>query len=111
MDTPIKINIKPISVNTVWAGKRYKTPAYKKYEAVVLMMLPNKIELPKPPYQINFKFGFSSSASDWDNPIKPNQDIIAKKYKFNDKLIKRAVVEIDMVKKGSEYFEFQLIGI
>lgn len=67
-----------------------------------------KIIIPEPPFEIYFKFGFSSKASDWDNPIKPIQDILSKKYGFNDKLIRRAVVETEIVKKGKEYFEFEL---
>ena len=102
-----RINIKPISVNDVWKGKRYKTDLYKSYESVLLYKLP-KITLPDPPFEIYFKFGFSSSASDWDNPIKPIQDILSKKYGFNDKLIEKGVVETEKVKKGQEYFEFEL---
>lgn len=104
---PIRMEVKPLSINQCWQGKRYKTDAYKKYEAVLLMTLP-KMDLPEPPYQIYFKFGFSSASSDYDNCIKGTQDILSKKYKFNDKLIKRAVIDIESVKKGSEFFEFKI---
>ena len=103
----IKINIKPLSVNDVWQGKRFKTPAYKNYEKLLLLTLP-KIKIPEPPYVIYFEFGFSNSASDWDNPVKPFQDILSKKYRFNDKLIKRAIVDTVLVKKGQEYIKFQI---
>lgn len=103
----IKLNIKPLSVNEVWQGKRYKTPAYKNYEKIVLLTLP-KIKIPNPPYVIYFEFGFSNSASDWDNPVKPFQDILSKKYNFNDKLIKKAIVCTTTVKKGHEYIKFQI---
>lgn len=66
------------------------------------------MEVPVPPYEIHFKFGFSNSLSDWDNPVKPTQDILSKKYMFNDKLIRRAIVETELVKKGEEYVEFEL---
>ena len=71
-------------------------------------MLPGEYKMPPPPYQIYFKFGFSSKLSDWDNPIKSCQDAIAKKYKFNDKLIRRGVVETEIVPRGKEYFEFKI---
>jgi hypothetical protein len=103
----IKINIKPLSVNDVWQGKRFKTPAYKNYEKLLLLTLP-KIKIPEPPYVIYFEFGFSNSASDWDNPVKPFQDILSKKYRFNDKLIKRAIVDTVLVKKGHEYVKFKI---
>lgn len=101
------IQLKPLSVNEAWQGKRFKTPAYKKYEKDILLLLP-KIELPAAPYEIYFKFGFSSVSSDWDNPIKPFQDILAKKYGFNDKLIFRAVVERCKVDKGNEFIQFEI---
>jgi hypothetical protein len=107
----IKIDIKPLSVNEAYKGKRYKTNDYKRYEIAVLSLLPKKYDLPEPPYEIRFTFGFSSHASDWDNCIKATQDIISKKYKFNDKLIKRGVVEVDNVPKGSEYFTFEILSL
>lgn len=102
-----RIDIKPLSVNEAWQGKRYKTNKYKEYEETLLWLLPN-IKIPNPPYEIYFKFGFSSKLSDWDNPIKPTQDILSKKYDFDDKLIRKAVVETEIVKKGSEYFIFDI---
>jgi hypothetical protein len=54
------------------------------------------------------RFGFSNRLSDWDNPVKPVQDILSKKYGFNDKLIRRAVVETEIVRKGAEYVEFEI---
>ncbi|WP_283687571.1 hypothetical protein [Dysgonomonas sp. Marseille-Q5470] len=46
--------------------------------------------------------------SDWDNPVKPTQDILSKKYRFNDKLIRKAIVETEIIKKGKEYIEFEI---
>ena len=103
----VRINIKPLSVNEAWQGRRYKTPKYKQYQETLLWLLP-KIKIPKPPYQIYFKFGFSNSLSDWDNPVKPTQDILSKKYGFDDKLIRKAIIETEIVKKGQEYIEFDI---
>jgi hypothetical protein len=104
----VKINIKPLSVNTAWKGQRFKTDAYKKYEYEMMFVhLPKKIEMPEPPYEVHYNFGFSSSLADWDNPVKPLQDILQKRYGFNDKLIKRAVVDIYDVPKGQEFIEFE----
>jgi Holliday junction resolvase RusA-like endonuclease len=109
----IRIDIKPISVNDVWQGKRYKTDEYKKFEEDLMFMLPNiKIELDKKKkYQIHYKWYFSSASSDFDNPIKPITDIISKYYGFNDRLIKRAIIEVEQVKKGKEFFEFKIIEL
>jgi len=103
----IKINVKPLSVNQAWKGQRFKTDAYKDYERLLFRLLP-PIDLPTPPFQVIFRFGFSSTLSDWDNPIKPLQDILQKKYGFDDKKIKRAVVDIESVEKGSEYVFFKI---
>lgn len=104
------ISIRPLSVNQCWAGQRFKTPAYKKYEHDVLFLLPRDIIIPEPPYIIYFQFGVSSSLSDWDNPVKPIQDLLQKKYGFNDKHIRKGVVEIEVVPKGKEYISFELLN-
>lgn len=70
------------------------------------MVLP-RLTLPQPPFKIFFEFGFSTIASDYDNPIKPIQDILQKKYGFDDKQIYEANVKKVLVKKGQEYFKFQ----
>ena len=105
----IKVDLKPLSVNDAWKGRRYMTDEYKTYKKSLFYLLPQKIEIPDPPFEIHFEFGFSSSLSDWDNPIKPTQDIIAKKYGFNDKLIKKGVVISESVKPGKEYIKFKLL--
>lgn len=104
----IKIDIKPLSVNEAWQGRRFKTQKYKEYERSLFYLLPKKIDIPLPPFQIYFKFGLSSSLADWDNPVKPTQDILSKKYSFNDKLIRKAIVETEIVEKGKEYLIFQI---
>jgi hypothetical protein len=104
-----RIEVKPLSVNDVWKGKRYKTDAYKAFERKLMLILPKKIDLPEPPFEIHLRWGFSCSSSDWDNPIKPFQDVLQKKYKFNDKLIKKGIVEAVSVPKGQEFIEFNII--
>ncbi len=103
----IKLQIKPLSVNQVWQGKRYKTNTYKQYEQLVLFLLP-KLEVPQGKLQVHFEFGLSSKNADWDNPIKPIQDILQKKYGFNDRMIYKAIVEKVDVKKGSEFIKFEI---
>lgn len=106
----IVMNVKPLSVNECWMGRRFKTPAYKAYEKELLYTLPN-ITLPAPPYSIYFELGLSNLLSDWDNPIKPLQDILQKKYGFNDKDIHHAEVLKVKVPKGNEYFKVSIHNI
>lgn len=103
----IKLDIKPLSVNECWQGQRFKTPKYKAYEKHVLLSLP-KITIPSPPFIVSYEFGLSSPLADWDNPVKPLQDILQKKYGFNDKDIVRAIVDKKIVEKGEEYFKFNI---
>jgi Holliday junction resolvase RusA-like endonuclease len=74
-----------------------------------MSILPKKIELPLPPFEIRLRFGLSNSASDWDNPVKPFQDVLQQMYNFDDKLIKRAVVEVEATKKNEEYIVFEIV--
>ena len=103
----MKIDIKPLSVNNCWQGKRFKTKQYKEYEEALLYMLPN-MKLLEPPYYITYEFGFSNKASDIDNPVKPLTDILQKKYDFNDKDIYKMVLDKKIVKKGKEYINFTI---
>ena len=103
----MKIEIKPLSVNECWRGRRFKTDKYKIYESKLKRLLPI-LELPPPPFSVYYEFGFSSRASDLDNPIKPLQDILQKKYKFDDKEIFEFTARKVKVKKGEEYLIFKI---
>ena len=105
-----RIDIKPLSVNDAWQGRRFKTPDYTQYEKAVLLMLPKK-KLPEPPYEIWFTFGFSNPASDIDNGVKPFVDIMKKKYKFNDKEIYGMHIIKKIVPKRQEFVEFEIVTL
>ena len=101
------LNIKPLSVNIAWQGKRFKTIKYKNYEKICLLSLPN-IYIPPQPYIVNLEFGFSNVSSDIDNPVKPFLDILQKKYGINDKDIFQLNIKKRIVKKGFEYIKFNI---
>jgi Holliday junction resolvase RusA-like endonuclease len=102
------IKIKPLSVNDAWKGRRMKTDNYKRYERDLALLLPRNLKIPDGDLSIYLEWGFSSAASDWDNPIKPFQDILQKKYGFNDNRIFNATVKKIKVPKGSEYVIFDI---
>jgi len=102
-----KLDIKPLSVNEAWRGRRFKTPKYSKYISDLLFILP-KIDIPEGYLHLSLEFGFSNSASDFDNPVKCFVDCLQKKYGFNDKMIKRCTINVEKTKKGSEYIKFNL---
>jgi len=98
------IKIKPLSVNEAWQGKKYKTKKYDDYEELLINnLLPNDYLLNY--NSLNIEFGFSSRASDLDNPLKPLIDILQKKYNFNDNKIYELEVNKEIVKKGDEYIK------
>ncbi len=101
----MRIEIKPLSVNECWMGRRFKTPKYKQYESDLLLLL-KPYEIPSGKLEIWINIGFSSSMSDLDNILKPFIDILQKKYGFNDNRIYKMVVEKETVKKGQEYISF-----
>ncbi len=106
----MKLNIKPLSVNQVWQGKRFKTPKYKGYEKHVLLCL-KPLEVKEGRLCLSLRFGLSSKNADIDNPVKPFIDILQKKYGFNDRHIYQLNVIKEDVPKGSEFIEFTITSI
>ena len=104
----MKIDIKPISVNQVWQGRRFKTPKYKSYEMEMLLKLPNIKNDLNGHLRLDIVFGFSSKASDIDNPLKPFLDCLQKKYSINDNQIYELSVKKEIVKKGNEFINFEI---
>jgi Holliday junction resolvase RusA-like endonuclease len=109
-ENSIKVEMKPMSVNGAWQGRRFKTPKYLAYEKAVLGMLP-KYNLPEPPYRLELTLGVSSKLSDIDNPVKLILDILQKAYSFNDKLIFELLVKKQMTEKRKEFFKFSITHI
>ncbi len=107
----MKIEIKPLSVNDAWKGRRFKTNKYKKWQKDLLFILPKLKTEFNGDLKASFVFGFSSSASDIDNPLKPLIDTLQKKYKFNDNQIKELNVKKEVVKKGSEFIEINIFKL
>jgi len=101
------IKIKPLSVNRVRQWKRFKTKIYKEYEEIVKFIL-KPTDIPEWKLHIDYIFWFSSKLSDIDNPIKPFQDILCKKYWFDDRRIYSFSADKKIVKKGQEFVAFNI---
>lgn len=106
----MKVNIKPLSVNKCWRGRRFKTPSYKEYEKELTLKL-KALDVPNTKLRLDITFGFSNSLNDIDNGLKPFIDILQKKYNFNDRDIYELNVKKDLVKKGFEYIDFEFFTI
>lgn len=107
-ETGGKIYIKPLSVNAAYKGRRFKTKEHDKYCEDVNLLLPNNITVPDGFLKVEYEFGLSSNGGDFDNPVKPLQDILSKKYGFNDNKIMIAVISKIIVPKGKEYIKFNI---
>ena len=105
----VKIDIKPLSVNQAWQGRRFKTKAYNQYIKDVLLLLPSLV-VPDGNLEVEITFGLSNRAADIDNPLKCFIDCLQKKYDFDDKMIYKLVVHKDITKKGKEYINFEIRG-
>ena len=106
----MRVNIKPLSVNQAWQGKRFKTKQYKQYEKELLLVLPD-FEIPEGKLKMDITFALSSKNADIDNPIKCFVDILQKKYNFNDRNIYKMNITKKDVKKGCEYIKFNIRSI
>lgn len=103
-----QVNVKPLSVNKAYQGRRFKTLDYKVFEQELRLVLPNALIVPDGPLSIEFEFGLSNMGGDWDNPIKTAQDVISAKYDFNDNRIIRGSATKVKVEKGKEYIKFKI---
>lgn len=102
-----RIDLKPLSVNEAYRGRRFSTPELAKYKADLGLLLP-RLQLPPGKLAVRYIFGVSSKGADGDNLIKAFQDCIAERYGFNDKIIYEwHVTKVD-VPKGREFVEFEL---
>lgn len=107
------LKIKPLSVNQAWQGQRYKTPAYKKFEHDLILMLPSGRYVfdSKTKLALKYRFGFSNKLCDLANPEKLVTDILVKKYGFDDRQIYNMTLEKVIVPKGNEFIEIEISEI
>jgi len=83
----VRIEIKPLSVNSAFKGKRFKTKEYDQFIKSVLWLLPNNIKVNPTAYlKLNIVFGYSTRAADIDNGLKTILDCLVKKYGFDSVL-------------------------
>lgn len=100
-----RIEVKPLSVNEAWQGKRFKTQKYKSFETELLWKLP-KLGILKAPYKLVVTFGISTT-SDLDNCLKTFLDVLQKKYGIND----RDIFEIHAKKEVTKnhFIDFEIL--
>lgn len=100
------LDIKAISLNQAYRGRRFATSELKKFKEDIFLLLPKCSINIKGKLEVSYIFGISSRGSDGDNLIKAFQDCLAQAYGFNDNIIYKWKVEKVIVSKGEEYIEF-----
>lgn len=105
-----KLNIKPVSVNEAYSGRRVATKKLRQFKTSLTYLLKDKV-IPEGCLQINIVFGFSSKASDLDNGVKAFLDVLQKRYNFNDNRVYQMNLSKQIVKKGSEFIQFEILPI
>ena len=107
----IKLNIKPLSVNQAWKGRRFKTDKYKAFQTLMLHSLPKLKDKPLGALKVTLHYGFSNKLSDIDNPCKMILDCMVKKYGFDDRQIFELIQTKEIVKKGDDFIQFKIENI
>lgn len=102
-----RVNIKPLTQNRAWKGRRFKSDQYKAYAIAVSLLLPANLIVPDGLLKVYYEFGMSTN-SDFDNPCKMFTDILQSKYHFNDSKIMEAHIKKVIVKKGEEFIKFRI---
>ena len=101
-----KVDIKALTINQAYTGRRFKTQKYRDYEKELWYLLPNK-NIPSGDLVFIAKVGYSNRGFDIDNFVKVFLDICQKKYLFNDNRIYRLEIDKEITKKGEEFIEFE----
>lgn len=75
-----EIEIKPLSINQAWQGRRYKTKLYDDYIKELLYLLPQKAQIKAKKVAVEITLYLKNAErNDTDNFIKPLLDIIVKR--------------------------------
>ena len=104
------VEIRPLSVNMCWQGRRFKTPEYKAYERETLLLLPKR-KMIKGNVEVYLIFFFKNDKMrDIDNSIKPILDFFTKKGYIEDD---RKIIHLDISKQKSERegFAFEIMEV
>ena len=104
----ISLLIKPISINSCWQGRRYKTKEAKIYDKSLQLLLPKK-KIEAQFYAVKYIFYLKSILkADIDNFIKVIQDNLVKKGIIrDDRFILK--IEAQKIKSEKDYIEIEIM--
>ena len=107
------IDIKILSVNKAWKGRRFKSDDYKQYETDVYRLLTGVPKAPEGALQVHYKFYMvNHKLADNDNPVKPLQDILKLRGIIkDDRFIYRTIIDKIPAKKERIEVEIQNMDV
>lgn len=105
------VQIKPLSINKAFQGRRFKTVEHKAYEQELLLKLPYHKIKDNTPFFLKVEAGLSSKNSDLSNVLKLLEDILCKKYNIDDRFTYKIYMEKKIVQKGEEYLKIEIESI
>ena len=106
-----KVNIKPLSINEAFQGRRFKTGKCKAFIRSFAIQLKGKTIGKDEMLRVDLFFGFSNIGSDLDNPVKVILDVFQKKYRFNDSQVYELNIRKCKVDIGKEFIEFGIFKL
>lgn len=103
----MKIELKPLSINAAFCGRRFKTDAHKAYEQILLLLL-RGCKKHTGWYEIRFDFYLRSyKRSDLSNLIKVTEDVLVKAGAVEDDRFCKSMV-IEKHPSKTDYFTFEI---
>ena len=104
----VKLDIKPLSLNKAYRGRRFSTQELKDFKDTIVFKMLRPMKIPEGRLSVKYRFGVSQKNVDGDNLIKSFQDSLAEAYGFNDNLIFHWDVTKVITQKGKEFIEFSI---
>lgn len=107
----LKLPIKALSTNKLYAGRKTRSWHYKKFRRQVFQLLEaydkTNVRL-EGNLKMTIDVGFSSNLSDLSNATKGIEDVVAEWLGFNDRQIVTIELNKYLVKKGDEFTHMTL---
>lgn len=100
------ISIKPISINSCFQGRRFRTTTFKKWQEAVIYSLPKAVSDKKSIAITIYLYLKNPLRSDIDNYIKPIIDCIVKRGIIRDD---RYIKYLEVIKKQNKKEGFEII--
>ena len=110
MRTAIHMKIKPISTNSIWIGKRWKSKAAKEFERNIALLLATQCRdtsLPDGELTVRLRIG-TTRRFDVDNSLKLLLDCLARHFGIDDRRFSALAVVRVPVKRGAEFITFHI---